>query len=408
LSITRISTFAGAAEILTDWRELYYASGSRNPFASPDWLMPWARHFVPERDLTLFAVARDGQLIGLAPWYVKRARPLPCRLQLLGSGRHDALTELPQVLTAPGEARSVLRAVLNTWAQAAGEWDWLELPMLDEQGWLEPEWLTGVVGSHGLIQHKTTRPAVVLDLPGDVPSLHQILKRNLLESTHRARNRLNRTGLPWAVSVHTDEDDIRRMLPVLARLQAARASLAGRRHHPDQLAVPARRAFLDEALREMARSGQAQILTLDISGDPVAAQTVLLAPDATYLGISGIDPAWWQVSAVTLLQLRAAEDAVQRGHGEFNLSVGPDVAKLRWSERVRQHPEFVVCGPRRSSRIAFTAYRAAAAAAAVHREAVRHRLATQPRADGYGAGIPFRPGDCRTGSPEARQMEPKE
>ena len=105
-------------------------------------------------------------------------------------------------------------------------------------------------------------------------------------------------------------------------------------------------------------------------------QLVLRAPTATYLGMSGVDSEWWNFSPVTLLQLRAAESAVERGDGEFNLSTGPAVAKLRWSEHVEQHPEFIVCGPRRSSRAAFSAYRVTAAAAAVRREAARHRAKT--------------------------------
>ncbi len=373
LSVTRISTFSEIAEILPEWRELYALGAPHNPFASPDWLIPWAWHFVPERDLALFAVRRNEALVGLAPWYVKRVRPLPCRLQLLGSGRHDALTELPQVLTAPGEARSVLRAVINEWSRGSDEWDWLELPILDEQGWFEPEWLTGAVGERGFVQHKTTRAAVVLDLPVDVLELHRKLKRNLLESTHRGRNRLNREGNPWVVTAHETEDSIRRALSVLVQLHASRAHLAGRSHHPDQLATSVRREFLEDALTRMARAGCAQILTLDISGNPVAAQAVLLAPESTYLGMSGVDPEWWHVSAVTLLQLHAAEAAVERGHKTFNVSVGPSVAKLRWSEQIRQHPEFIVCGPRRSSRIAFTAYRMAAASVAVRRDAFRNR-----------------------------------
>jgi CelD/BcsL family acetyltransferase involved in cellulose biosynthesis len=135
----------------------------------------------------------------------------------------------------------------------------------------------------------------------------------------------------------------------------------------------------------MALTHQAQVLTLDVAGEPVAAQLVLLAPEATYLGASGVDPAWWHVSAVTLLQLRAAEGAVNRGHRSFNLSVGPSVAKLRWSEQVRQHPEFIVCGPRWSSRAAFTGYRMVAAAAAVRREAVRHRTAAGRKGGTTGA-----------------------
>ena len=208
----------------------------------------------------------------------------------------------------------------------------------------------------------------LLDLPQDVPALYRVLKRNLLESIRRAHNRLDRTGQPWKVTAHAGESDLRGALPVLAQLHAARAGLAGRNRHPDQLAVPERLVFLAEALGGMARRGMAEILTLDVEGTAVAAQVVLRAPEATYLGMSGVDPAWWNVSPVTLLQSRAAETAVERGHREFNLSTGPAVAKLRWSEHVEQHPEFVVCGPRRSSRAAYTAYRAAAAVAAVRRE----------------------------------------
>jgi CelD/BcsL family acetyltransferase involved in cellulose biosynthesis len=375
LEVTRISTFAEASAILDAWRALYVTGAPQNPFASPDWLLPWARHFVPERDFALFAVRRGGQLVGLAPWYVKRGPLYLSRLQLLGSGRHDALTDLPQVLTAPGEARPVLRAVVNEWSQGSDEWDWLEMPVMDEQGWFEPEWLTGAVGERGLIQHKITRAPVVLDLPADLSALQAGMKRNLLESTRRARNRLDGTGQPWAVTVHENEKDIASAIPVLARLHAARAQLAGRRRHPDELARGACREFLEEALVLMAHRREAQILTLDVAGNPIAAQLALMAPDATFLGLSGIDPTWWRISAVTFLQLHAAETAIERGHGIVNLSSGPSVYKLRWSEQIRQHPEFIVCGPRRSSQVAFTGYRLAAAIAGIRREAARHRKA---------------------------------
>lgn len=373
LSVARITTFADAKELAGEWRSLHETAGPRNPFASPDWLVPWAEHFVPERDLLLMAVRRNGTLIGLAPWYFRGGRRIPRRLQLLGSGRHDALTELPQVLAAPGEARSVLRAVVNDLSENSAEWDWFELPIQADQGWFEPEWLTGAVGAQGLVQHKTTRAEVVLDLPADVSSLHKGLKRNLLESTHRARNRLNRAEVPWSVTVHEGADGVREAVSALARLHAARAGIDGRRRHPDQLAVEARMDFLRDALPRMARSGQAQILTLDVNGEPIAAQLLLMAPETAYLSLSGVDPAWWQVGPVTLLQLRAAEMAIEQGRSTFSLSVGPSVAKLRWSEQVKQHPEFIVCGPRRSSRAEFAGFRAMAAVAAVHREAIRHR-----------------------------------
>ena len=373
LSVERITTLAEAEEIRPAWRDLHDRSESCNPYASPDWLIPWARHFVRDHELALLAVYRDRTLIGMAPWYVRHVGPLFCQVHMLGTGGHDHLTELPQVLTAPGEARSVLRAVLQHWSQVPGRWDWLELPMLEEQGWFEPEWLTEAVGDRSFFQHKLTRPSVVLTLPPDVLTLHQTMKRNLRESIHRARNRLDRAGRPWAITAHTGEDGIRKALTALAELHAARADLAGRRHHGDHLAVPKHRDFLADALGAMAGRGRAEILTLDVEGVPVAAQLVLRAPNSTYLGPSGVDPAWWAFSPVTLLQLCAAESAVERGHREFNLSTGPVVAKLRWSEQVMQHPEFIVCGPGRRSRAAFIAYRAVSAIVAVERDAAFHR-----------------------------------
>lgn len=386
LTVAHVRSHAAAAALADDWQALYRVAGRDNPFTAPDWLLPWARHFVPEPDLDIFAVYRDRTLVGVAPWYFKRRPPLPPRLQLLGSGRHDALTELPQVLASQGESRSVLRAVIGEWARQAGDWAWLELPLTADQGWLEPEWLAGTPLERGIVEHKTTRAAVVLDLPSDVTALRLGLKRNLLESTHRARNRLDRSGKPWVITAHADASGIATALPVLARLHAARARLTGRKSHPDQLGLAARRAFLDEALPAMAARRQAQILTLDVAGTPVAAQLVLGAPDGSYLGVSGVDPDWWHVSPVTLLQLHAAQLAVEQGHSTFNLSVGPSVSKLRWSEQVRQHPEFLVCGPRWSARLAYTGFRMAAAAAAVHRESQRHRTTRTCKSDGREEG----------------------
>jgi CelD/BcsL family acetyltransferase involved in cellulose biosynthesis len=373
VSVTWITAFSEISAIVPEWHELYERAGRQNPFASPDWLVPWARHFVAERDLALAVVRRNGELIGLAPWYVKRTGKLLRRLQLLGSGRHDILTELPQVLALPGESRSVLRAVINELCQGSQTWDWFELPLMVEQGWFEPEWLVGNAARAALVQHKITRAATVMTLPMDKAELEKTIKRNLLESIHRARNRLTRESPSWTITVHEDVKGIEYALPILARLHGARSNIAERRHHPDYLSVPSRYDFLVEAVGSMAKSGRAQILTVDVGGTEVAAQLILHAPDSAYVGFSGIDPQWWHLSAVTLLQWHAAEAAVERGHQTFNLSVGPNTAKLRWSEQIVQHPEFLVCAPRRSSKLAFTAYRGASAVDSVRREALLRR-----------------------------------
>ena len=94
----------------------------------------------------------------------------------------------------------------------------------------------------------------------------------------------------------------------------------------------------------------------------------LLAPDAVYLCFSGVDPEWWSFSAVTLLQWEAVRRAVTSGRSYADLSVGVDVAKLRWSGSVAVHPEFVVVAGRPRSELAFGVYFLAATAARFARE----------------------------------------
>ena len=72
LSITRLCSLSELESIRPEWHELYTVGAGENPFASPDWLIPWAQHFVPEQDLAVLAVRRGDMLVGLAPWYVKR------------------------------------------------------------------------------------------------------------------------------------------------------------------------------------------------------------------------------------------------------------------------------------------------------------------------------------------------
>jgi CelD/BcsL family acetyltransferase involved in cellulose biosynthesis len=385
LSVETHRTTAGLRALRPAWDLLYESSGSRNPYAAPDWVVTWLRHFAAEGEIEVLAVSRDGRLVGVAPCYLRRIGRWARTVQLAGTGRHDALTELPGVLSAPEESRSVLRAVVRHWCERYREWDWLELPMDARQGWFEPEWLTGAPAGHAVIRHKTTRPSVVLPLPRDPGELRSSLKRNVRESVRRGRNRLERTGRPWTITAHSSAGQVGEAWPALARLHAARAGIAGPRRHPDALGVPGRAGFLAEVLPLLAAHGRAEILTLDVDGVPVAAQGVLLAPRASYLAFSGVDPQWWDVSPVTLLQLAAGERAIGRGHGELNLSLGPDVAKLRWSELVVQHPEFVLCGPRRRSRLAYTGYALAAEGAGIRREAARHRAGTGA-AEAHGRG----------------------
>ena len=386
IDVERLSGRGQVAALEPEWRALADAGAPLNPYASPDWTLPWLDRAVTERESAVLTVRRDGRLLGLAPFYLRTVGRLARTAQLAGTARLGTLTELPQVLVAPGQTRPVLRAVVEHWLAAPDPWDWLELPLAAQQGWFEPQWLGEGRAVRGLVQHKTTRAAVVLALPEPGAGLRSVLKRNVWESVKRGRNRLTGSGRGWEITAHDTETGVRAALPVLRRLHAERSLMSGARAHPDVLADPSSRAFLGEAACRMAAAGRAEVLTLTVDGTAIAALLVLRSRSAAYLALSGVDPAWWSTGPVTLLQHAAMERALERGDTEVNLSIGPDVSKLRWSEQVVQHPEFVVCGPRARSRVLLSGYAALASVAAVRREAARHQVRERgTAANGAGA-----------------------
>lgn len=100
---------------------------------------------------------------------------------------------------------------------------------------------------------------------------------------------------------------------------------------------------------------------LRVDGQAVAARLVLRSNGAVFFSISGFDPAWWDYGPLTLLDAESLRAAIGRGDTHANLSIGPDTSKLRWSERLELHQDFVLVGSRGRARRLFTAWAAASA-----------------------------------------------
>jgi CelD/BcsL family acetyltransferase involved in cellulose biosynthesis len=389
VQVTRIASLHEARAVMPEWAELAATAGRRNPFVHPDWLMPWAEHFLrPGEQVWLLMARRRGRLVGVAPFYrCSRVPGIAHSMQLWGTGRHCHLIELPQLLLDEEQPRAVARAFVAWLCSEIKAWDWAMVP-LEDQLWFEPDWLPK--DATVTVLSNTVRPSVVLPISKDRPPT---LKRNLRESLRRARNRLERTyPRGWSVSCATGRAELLAALPDLAKLHADRSRLPGKKRHPNVLRRDVDRSFLSAAVTAAAEHDGVALYRLLIHNQAVAALLVLRTPDCTYFSVSGMSQDAWRFSPTTLLQGRAIDDAVALGHSWVNLSTGPDTPKLRWSEQLAVNPEFALVPDRPFSRMAFGAYWQASAAAAVVRERHRHRLL--PDGAGRVTG-PARPSDQR-------------
>jgi CelD/BcsL family acetyltransferase involved in cellulose biosynthesis len=370
ICVSSLTSLAEARAFAPEWAEFAETAGARNPFCHPDWLIPWAEHFLrPSEQIWLLLARRHGRLVGVAPFYRCSWGPgLAHSIQLWGTGRHSDLIELPQLLLDQEAPRTAARALVAELASETAGWDWATVP-LEDPLWLEPEWLPR--GGGVMVLTKTVRPSVVLPIDQSRPPV----KRNLRESLRRARNRLER-AYPgaWSVSCATARADVISALPDLARLHQDRSHLAGRKRHPNVLGREADWSFLSAAVIAAADRGGASIYRLLVHGEAVAALLALRTRESTYFLLSGMSQEAWEFSPTTLLQGRAIDDAVTLGHRWVNLSTGPDCAKLRWSEKLALSAEFVLIPDRLFSRLAFGAFWQASAAAHIARERRRHRL----------------------------------
>jgi CelD/BcsL family acetyltransferase involved in cellulose biosynthesis len=371
VSVTGLTSLAEARAFSPEWAEFAETAGAKNPFVHPDWLMPWAERSVrPNEQIWLLAARQNGQLVGVAPFYRRSwGSGLAHSMQPWGTGRNCDLIEVPQLLLDQSQPRNVARALIARLCAEAKLWNWAFVP-LEDSLWFEPGWLPE--GRSIIVLTKTVRASVVRHID---PSSPTVMKRNVRESVRRARNRLDR-AYPgrWFVSRATSRSDILEAFPDLLSLHVARSRIVGKEMHSNVLSQESNSSLLRAALTASADRGGACIYRLLVDGHAMAALLVLRTAECSYFLLSGMSERFWDYSPVTLLQRCAIDDAIKLDHRRVNLSTGPDTAKMRWSEYVSVHPEFVLVPNRPLSLATFGTYSLASAVADMRRERSRHRL----------------------------------
>lgn len=339
-----------------EWLTLHLASGTRNPFAHPAWLTTWFRHFVPdEHKRCVVALRREGELVAVAPFY-RRTIGRGRTLQLAGSPiAQDPLTEISEVLCLPQQQRQVLRTLVGYLAdEHLGSLDWIGLTLPPEHGWFDDDWVPDAWRRRGaFVVHKGLRPFVVLPLPDSWEGLR--LKRNVKEAIRRSKNR--HAGLAGTLEIQfVDGPGVRHAAELVRDLHRLRAQMPGGVPHRDFFGAAAVSRFALDACERLGEAGGASVVLCQIDGQPVAGRVVLRAGGGVFLSYSGLDPAHWRLGSPTMLMAAVIRRGIADGDRLLNLSLSPDPSKLRWSERIDFHNEFLIVAPSRRSRALFSLF----------------------------------------------------
>ncbi len=304
-----VSTLPELESLWAEWQELYQRSPQATPFQSPAWLIPWARHFAPDRTQAI-AVRRARTLIALIPFFTWQGSVL-----LAGTGPTDYIDGL-----FANDDDRVGTAVLTALSNAADE---LSCTAIDMQQ-LRPDspLLTAPPprGWRSAVEDGALCPVTPLCGASGLARVSQRLQKNLAQ----CRRRID--SLRGHVTQLHISDDPEPAARTLERLHASRWEQRG---EPGVLNASLMQRFLRDALRESSLAGMLRFHTLEIQGNTVAALLAVQGHEAAYFYLSGFDPAWSRISPGMVTIAAAMTTAAGEGAREFHFLRGREPYKYR-------------------------------------------------------------------------------
>lgn len=313
-----------------EWTSLWEHAPGSTPFQSPEWLLPWWRHFGGEglRTLTL---RRDGRLVGLAPLFVYTDPASGTRqVTLLGNGITDHL----DILTVPELARENAAAVLEHLAAERESWDRCDLRDLPAASPLARAPLPAPLRE----EITEEEPCPTLALPRSVEQLAGAIPARMLEKLRYYRRRAEKEGEVRFEAAGPAE--VEAAMETLMSLHRARWAARG---EAGVLADARVVGFHREVARGFAERGWLRLYLMRVGGRVAAAHYGFLARGCACYYLGGFDPDLDHLSPGSLVLLHAVEEAVREGARVFDFLRGREPYKYAWSAEDRAQRRRVLC-----------------------------------------------------------------
>lgn len=311
------SSAAAFAVLAAEWRALMARSRHAHPFYDPAWHACWWKNF-GAGELRIYAArGEDGALLGVAPLLLNEDG----RLRLTGG---DDLSDYLDIVAADGAHLAVWRAILSALREPdAPAWRELSLRGIPEASPTLSA-LAELTGDAVSISQEEVCP--VITLPGSwaefAGTLHPRDERDL---RRKARKANMEEGLAYerTASAEALEADLRDFIALHALSQPEKSDFWN----------PARKAFFEDASREMLALGYLDLTIMRVDDHPVAAHLAFDYRDRVYLYNSGFDPVERELSAGVVLLAHKVEEAIRAGRAAFDLLRGDEGYKYRFGAR---------------------------------------------------------------------------
>lgn len=360
---------AGALEPwLAQWDRL--ALARRRPFCAPAWMLAWWRHGARSESALRTVVVHQGrELLGIAPFFVERARGGLARYRILAAPWcHGA-----EPLATPGREREVAALFARALAAADPRPDLLVFEALRQDAPWPRLLIDAWPGDRPPWRHRDRAmpaPFLALDAAG-FDAWFAGRSANFRQQMRRARRKLEREGARFAEA--RSDDEIARGI---AAFRSVLRQKWGVERGRDVLA-PWIDAMLTDVARELVGARRFRLWTIERAGAPIAAHVFLAADGELSYWLGGYDKAWAAQHPSLLAILAALEDAWRSGDRRLDLGGGAQPYKYRFasSEDELAWTTLVPRGPRHwRTRLALVPDHAYAAVARRLSEETKERI----------------------------------
>lgn len=343
------------------------------PFREPTWQITWWNHygFDPGSrsnrcQLFVQTVEREGQIIGLAPWFVERDPWQGRVVRSLGSG--SVCSDYLTVLCRPGHEAFVAVGLTNyLLGPGSGEWDRIDFDgVVSDDVTLSA--LFAELNCRGVaIDHRPSPHCWRIRFPESWEDYLNTLSRSHRKRVRRlAKQVVDTPRVKWRTT--SSLEDFLADWSVFVDLHQRRRTSLG---ESGCFADPRFTSFHEEVAMKLFLRGQLRLHILELDGRPAAAEYDLAGRTAVYAYQSGLNPELLDEQPGNLALIALLRDAQLEGFSVFDLLRGDEPYKQHWGAIPLTTENVSIVAPRLSSRLRFAAKRTL-------RSILRRPTSTQP------------------------------
>lgn len=320
------------------WHSLLQQTPDGSFFHSLDWLLTYWRHFSEGQRLRVLVVSSEGRDIGILPLVVRQARRRLGRLRVLTYPLDDWGSFYGPIGPNP---TATLLAGLNHVRRTRRDWDLIELPWIDEDGY-DAGRTRVALRNAGLAASRepwTTSALVDLESHGSWDAYWASRTSHWRTNVRRSMKRLAEQGTVEYVRYRpagaaSGNSDTRLDLYNQCE-QLAAASWQGSSTSGTTLSHEAIRAFLRDCHQAAAHAGALDMNLLLVDGKCVAFNYAYQQNGYVFGLRTGYLDQEQFAGAGTVLQARMIEDSFARGDRVYDLGPGYLECKKNWQTQLR-------------------------------------------------------------------------